>query len=215
MFVGHYGISFAAKSFDKTIPLWLLFIGAQLVDVLWAIFIFTGVEKMRITPGFTATNPFDLYYMPYTHSLVGALLWAGSGFVVYKLIRKSAIFPALLVALTIFSHWVLDLLVHRPDLPLYDETYKMGFGLWNYPVLALASEAILLFGGIYLYLRTTTAASAAGKFGMPVFGAVMLFGQIIVFFVLPPSSPAQTALNALASYIVFAAAAFWLERKRQ
>src|SRR4051812_23055229 len=104
MFVGHYGISFAAKSFEKRIPLWLLFIAVQFVDVLWAIFVLTGIEKVRITPGITATNPLDLYYMPYTHSLVAALLWAVFGFIGYKIADKGGSRAALIIAVAIFSH---------------------------------------------------------------------------------------------------------------
>src|SRR5687768_12407655 len=125
MFVGHYGVSFAIKSLDKRIPLWLLFVAVQLVDVLWAIFVLTGIEKVRITPGITATNPLDLYYMPYTHSLVAGLFWSGVGFIGYKVARKGASYAALFVALAVFSHWVLDLIVHRADLPLYDDAYKL------------------------------------------------------------------------------------------
>jgi hypothetical protein len=76
MFVGHYGPSFAAKGMRKSIPLWVLFIAVQLLDVFWSIFVLLGIEKVRITSGITATNPLDLYYMPYTHSLIGAMLWA-------------------------------------------------------------------------------------------------------------------------------------------
>jgi hypothetical protein len=215
MFVGHYGVSFAVKSVDKRIPLWLLFIAVQFVDVLWAIFVLTGIEKVRITPGNTATNPLDLYYMPYTHSLVAALFWAGIGFLLYKLARRSASYTAFLVASALFSHWVLDLIVHRPDLALYDDTYKLGFGLWNYPALALALETSLLFGGIFLYLRASKAVAPMGRFGMLVFGVVMLLMQGIVFFGAPPPSPSAAALTALLSYVVLAGVAYWLETKRQ
>lgn len=215
MFVGHYGVSFAVKSRDKRIPLWLLFIAVQFVDVLWAIFVLTGIEKVRIAPGITATNPLDLYYMPYTHSLLAALLWSGVGFIGYRIRRKGAGYTAFLVAVAVFSHWVLDFIVHRPDLPLYDDTYKVGLGLWNYPVLALALEASLLFGGIFLYLRASTAISLIGKFGMPVFGIILLIVQGIVFFGAPPPSPSAAALTALLSYVVFAGVAYWLEKKRQ
>ena len=214
MFVGHYGISFAVKSVEKRIPLWLLFIAVQFVDVLWAIFVLTGVEKVRITPGITATNPLDLYYMPYTHSLVAALLWSGAGFITYKVAGRGAIYSSFLVAVAVFSHWVLDLIVHRPDLPLYDDTYKLGFGLWNYPVLAFALEATLLLGGIFLYLRASKPKSSIGKYGMLVFGIVMLLMQGVVFFGSPPDSPSAAALTALISYAVLAAAAYWLEKKR-
>ena len=76
MFVGHYGPAFAAKSVKKSVPLWLLFLAVQLLDVFWSIFVLLGIEKVRIVPGITVTNPLDLYYMPYTHSLVAAILWS-------------------------------------------------------------------------------------------------------------------------------------------
>lgn len=215
MFVGHYGVSFAAKSSDKSIPLWLLFIAVQFVDVLWAVFILLGIEKVRISPGITASNPLDLYYMPYTHSLIAALLWSGVGFIGYKKIYKGSNYGAFLVAAAIFSHWILDLIVHRPDLSLYDDVYKMGLGLWNYPALAYALEAIVLFGGIFLYLRSSSAVSVIGKFGVPIFGILLLGVQALVFFGAPPTSPAAAALTALFSYVLFAGVAYWLETKRQ
>jgi hypothetical protein len=88
MFVGHYGPSFAVKAARASIPLWVVFIAVQLIDVLWAIFVLLGIEKVRIVPGFTATNPLDLYYMPYTHSLIGATVWAIAAGIVYYLFRK-------------------------------------------------------------------------------------------------------------------------------
>jgi hypothetical protein len=88
MFVGHYGVSFAAKRAEPTIPLWVLFLAVQLLDILWAPFVLVGIEKARIVPGFTASNPFDLYYMPYTHSLVGALLWSCAGGLLYQIVTR-------------------------------------------------------------------------------------------------------------------------------
>ena len=214
MFVGHYGVSFAAKGVEKSIPLWLLFIAVQLVDVLWSVFIVAGIEKVRIVPGITATNPLDLYYMPYTHSLLGAALWAVAGYLVYKFLLKGSNRAAMLVGLAIFSHWILDLIVHRPDLALYDDSYKIGLGLWNYPAPAFALEAILLFAGIYFYMRRTKAVSLLGKIGMPVFGVVLLIMQTVVFFAAPPTSPAAAGVTALVLYIPFAGIAFWLERYR-
>jgi hypothetical protein len=117
MFVGHYGVSFAAKELDQTIPLWLLFIAVQWLDVVWAPLVLLGVERVRIVPGITASNPLDLYYMPYTHSLVAALLWSAAAFVFYRIVtgRKDAV-AASVIAGAVFSHWVLDFVVHRPDL---------------------------------------------------------------------------------------------------
>src|SRR5712691_9531853 len=200
MFVGHYGVSFAAKRGDRTIPLWAGFVAVQLLDVFWSLFVFVGIEKVRIVPGITASNPLDLYYMPYTHTLVAALLWSlGAS-------RR--------VALAVFSHWVLDLVVHRPDLPLYDNAAKVGLGLWNHPAPAFLLEVAVLFGGMFLYLRSTTATTRLGRYGMPVFGVVMLAVQAFVFFGPPPSSDRAAAVTALGSYLLFAAVAVWLERRR-
>ena len=149
MFAGHYGVSFAAKSVDKTIPLWVLFIAVQLLDVFWSLFVLLGVEKVRIVPGITASNPLDLYYMPYTHSLVAAVLWSLGAYLAYRLIRRfgASRRAALLVALAVLSHWILDLVVHRPDLPVYDDTLKAGLGLWNYRAAAFLLEVALeVFG---------------------------------------------------------------------
>lgn len=215
MFVGHYGPGFAIKALDVHIPLWLLFLAVQLVDVAWALLVLAGVEQVRIVPGITATNPLDLYYMPYTHSLVAAFVWAGAAALAWRWMRRGGSrSAALLLAAAVFSHWVLDLLVHRPDLPLYDDTAKVGLGLWNYPVLAFTLEAALLFGGMYAYYKVTRPRTRSGAYGMIVFGMVMLVLQAVVFFGPPPASPQQLALTALLSYLGFAAVAWWLERSR-
>ncbi len=183
MFVGHYGVSFAAKRGDRSISLWVLFVAVQLLDVFWSLFVFVGIEKVRIVPGITASNPAS-------HR------------------------AALLVALAVFSHWVLDLVVHRPDLPLYDNAAKVGLGLWNYPARAFLLEVAMLFGGMFLYLSSTTAMTRLGRYGIPVFGVVMLAVQAFVFFGPPPSSDRAAAVTALGAYVVFAAVAGWLERRR-
>jgi hypothetical protein len=215
MFVGHYGPSFAVKGIKPTVPLWLVFIAVQLVDVAWAIFIFLGIEKVRIVPGITASNPLDLYYMPYTHSLVASVLWSSGAMILSKPLGGVRTWSAAaLIGAAVFSHWVLDWVVHRPDLPLYDAALKVGLGVWNYPVIALSLEALLLFGGMIMYLRRTKPMNAIGRFGPPVFGLLMLAIQAYIFFGPPPRSPAALALTALVSYIVFAAVAEWLDRQR-
>jgi len=215
MFVGHYGPSFAVKALRPAIPLWLLFIAVQVVDVAWAVLVLLGVEKVRIVPGITASNPLDLYYMPYTHSLVAAILWSGAaGVLVRPLPGIRTRSAAVWIGAAVFSHWVLDFLVHRPDLPLYDDTMKVGLGFWNYPAVALSLEAVLLFGGMILYLRVTKPINAIGRLGPPVFGVVMLAIQGYIFFGPPPASPAAAAVTALVSYVVFAFVAQWLARQR-
>ncbi len=149
MFLGHYSVAFAARTERNKIPLWVLFVAVQLLDLLWAPFVFLGLEKVRIVLRITATSPLDLYYMPCTHSLIGALIWSALAAFVYKLMRgaKASSSAALIVALAVFSHWILDLIVHRPDLAIYDDTLKVGFGLLNYKGAEFAMEIALLVIG--------------------------------------------------------------------
>jgi len=211
MFVGHYGVSFAAKTLDRRIPLWTLFVAVQLLDVLWAPLVLLGVEKVRIVPGITASNPFDLYYMPYTHSLLAAVIWSLAALWAYH--RWGRASPggraAVVVGLAVLSHWVLDLVVHRPDLPLYDNTAKVGLGLWNRPVLAFALEAALLLGSMAVYLR----GQHRGRGSLAVLGLVMLAVQARIFFGPPPLSDRAAALIALVSYGTFAGLIGWWERR--
>ena len=211
LFVGHYSASFLAKSLQKTIPLWLLFLAVQFVDILWAIFVLLGIEKVRIVPGITASNALDLYYMPFTHSLVGAIFWSALAF------RLCQFFPSLrgwriglLVGGGVFSHWVLDLIVHRPDLALYDNTLKMGLGLWNYRLPAFILEIGILIGGTILYLRL-----APPKARIVVYVGLLILVQVVAtFFFPPPSSDRAAALTALFFYIIFALIAFWAEGRQ-
>jgi hypothetical protein len=209
LFVGHYGPSFAANAAEKRIPLWLLFIAVQLVDVLWAIFVMLGIEKVRIVPGFTASNPLDLYYMPYTHSLAGALGWSLLAFIGCQLVpRLRGARVGWIVAAAVFSHWILDLIVHRPDLSLYDSVYKMGFGLWNYRVPAFLLEMAVLLGGAALYLRT-----AARKGRVIAFVAALAVLQFVGTFAFPPPpSDRGAALTLLSMYVLLALIAAWVER---
>jgi uncharacterized MnhB-related membrane protein len=215
MFVGHYGPAYAANVARRTIPLWVLFIAVQLLDVWWAIFVLLGIEKVRIVPGITATSPFDLYYMPYTHSLIGSVIWSiGAGLLYYLFRTRDGRIAAAIVGAAVFSHWVLDLLVHRPDLSMYDDTLKVGLGLWNYPIPAILLELAVLFGGIFLYLRTTRAITPFGRYGMVIFGVAMAIIQSIAFFGPPPASVKANAVTTLALYAIFTGAVWWLEKQR-
>jgi len=208
MFVGHYGASFLAKRAGRTIPLWVLFIAVQLLDVLWAPFVLLGIEKVRIVPGITKASPLDLYYMPYTHGLLTAIGWSIVLGAAYQLIaRPSAARSSVIVGLAVFSHWVLDLLVHRPDLPLYDNSAKVGLGLWNAPAIELPLEALILLGGMWLYLRDNSSHAKRTY----VFGVVLVVLQVVSFFSPPPPTVAAVASTAIVSYIVFALVIWWLE----
>jgi hypothetical protein len=208
MFVGHYGISFVGKRSAPSLPLWLLFIAVQLLDVVWAPLVLLGIEKVSIVPGVTASNPLLLSYMPFTHSLLAALIWSAGAYVACRLVMgPNGSTVALVISAAVFSHWPLDFLVHRPDLPLYDNTAKVGLGLWNFPVPALCLEAAVLFGGIVWYLRGRRTRRA----GFFVFGIAMLAIQTYVFFGPPPVSDRAAAWTALAAYAAFAAIIRWVE----
>lgn len=212
MFVGHYGPSFAAKHLEPSVPLWVLFLAVQFLDVLWAPFVLLGVERVRIVPHFTASNALDLYFMPYTHGLPTALAWSVLAAAVYHLVaRPSHRRAAAVVGLAVFSHWLLDFLVHVPDLPLYGNAAKVGLGLWNAPVLTYGLEGALLLGGIWLYHRDLPVR----RMRTWVFGALLMVVQAYnAFLAPPPTSDRAFAAMALVAYAVFALAIWWLEDHR-
>jgi hypothetical protein len=204
MFTGHYSASFAGKAVERSIPLWVLFVAVQFLDFCWAVLVLAGVEKVRVVPGFMAASALDLYYMPYTHSLAGAVVLSAVFALVFRAIWKSSWKAALIVGAAVFSHWVLDLLVHAPDLLIYGNV-KAGFGLWNYFWPELALELVLIVGTMLWYQRGV--ASKRVWVLLPVF----LVFQAIDKFGPPPGSVPQAALSALAAYIVLAAVAAWVD----
>jgi hypothetical protein len=204
MFVGHYSAAFAAKAVDRSIPLWQLFIAAQLVDVGWATLVLLGVEKVRIVPGITRSSPLDLYYMPYTHSLVAAVAWSVGAALLYRVVRgpTAGPRPMVVVGAAVLSHWILDWVVHRPDLALYDDAVKVGLGLWNRPLLAFLLEAGLLLGAAGFCLHT--GPSPGGGRGVWVLTAVLVAVQVMFLLGPPPPSVAAVAVTALVAYCAFA-----------
>ena len=216
MFVGHYAASLALKRFEKRVSLGVLFVAVQFVDILFFPFVSLGIERLNIVENFTESTHFELEYMPYSHSLLASLLWAGLAYALFRwvVIRRNSV--ALVVALAVFSHWVLDLIVHTPDLPIWsDDSLKLGFGLWNSAIATYALEAVLLVAALWLYLRSTSATSRLGRYGMSVFVIVLLIVNIAnIFGPLLGDSKLALAITALTSYFLFAAVAYWLDRHR-
>ncbi len=216
MFVGHYAVSLALKKTKKTASLGMLFIAVQFVDILFFPFVLLGIERVNIVENFTQSTHFELEYMPYTHSFVASFVWAILTYIVFRLLppRKNSI--AFVMALAVLSHWFLDLIVHTPDLPLWSDTSpKVGFGLWRNAIATYVVEAVLLLSGLWLYLRSTTATSLTGKYGMGIFVVILLLVNAVNLFG-PPLGKSKLALavSALAMYFAFAAIAYWLDRRR-
>jgi hypothetical protein len=152
MFVGHYGVSYAAKFVGPRVPFWVWFIAVQWMDVVWSVLVISGIEKLHIVPGFTEANAYDLYYMPYTHGLPESIaISLVLGVIVAMFTSGDRAMTIFVVAAASFSHWLLDLIVHVPDLPLYDNTAKVGLGLWRHVTLSFPLELIVLGFGAWLY----------------------------------------------------------------
>lgn len=183
MFVGHYSSAFIAKAVAPRVSLWVLLLAAQFVDILWALFVFSGVEHVRLLPNLPS-NPLDLYHMPYTHSLLATLVWSMLGFAAAKQAFSLTNREATIVAAVVSSHWFLDFLVHRPDLPLLMGHPKLGLALWNYPVAAYILEILLIVTSAWFCIRTRVAAGSkrpawlAFVVGMLLLQTVSSFGPI-------------------------------------
>ena len=214
MFIGHYGPAFGAKAAMRAIPLWVLFVAVQWMDVWWSIFVLTGVEKVRVVPGFTQGSPLDLYFMPYTHGLIGSLVFAAIlGGIVALFMRERRGLVFLIVAAAVFSHWILDLLVHVPDLPLWDNSMKVGFGLWRWLWISLPLELIFLVVGAWFYVRYVPAKKG-GNVWLWLFVAALAALEIYVAFGPPPPSDKAMAMNALAAYGALALLAGFVDLTR-
>ncbi|HMO77202.1 MAG TPA: hypothetical protein PKD48_17835 [Sphingopyxis sp.] len=212
MFIGHFAPALIAAARPKAAGLGTLFVGAQLVDIGFAVLLVPGVEAMRIVPGISAMNPMDLYHMPYTHSLLGTLLWAaGFGALVWLATRHRA--AATGAALVVLSHWFIDLAVHIPDLTLFGAPPKLGFGLWNHPAVAMPLELALIGGAFFYYARRTRAPK--GDRRLWVLAGLLLFAQAIDWF--GPKEPAYSlAIPAtmLLAYALLAGVAGWAGARR-
>jgi hypothetical protein len=155
MFIGHFGVGFAAKRVAPTLSLGTAFLAAQWLDLVWPTFLLLGWETVRIQPGATAVTPLVFEHYPLTHSLVGATAWGVLLGVVYALLRRDAL-TGIIVGLLVVSHWVLDALVHAPDLPITpDGAARVGLGLWNSMPATLAVEVPLFAAGVWLFARST------------------------------------------------------------
>jgi hypothetical protein len=217
MFVGHYSVAFGLKTEKNKIPLWVLFIAVQFLDYIWATLVLLGIEKLRVIKGFTTGSMLDSYFHPYSHSLITAILWSCVAAIVYKPIcswlgfvyTKSA---SLIIGIAVFSHWILDLVAHPRDLAIYDNAWKVGFGLWRYRDPEFALEIALLAAGIALYL-TRNVMPAIRKGAVIAFGITLVVIQIGDTYVpRNPLTDKQTVMGVWIFYTLFVAVAYFLEK---
>jgi hypothetical protein len=214
MFAGHYAAAFAAKAAEPKAPLWTLVAGCQLIDIGWSIFIATGIEHAEADPSLPG-SALVLSDMPWTHSLPAVIVWSvAAGFLSGAALRLSTR-AAVLIGAVVFSHWLLDLIVHRPDLELFPGGPKVGLGLWNLPVPEQAVEmGLLAVAGIFW----GASRKSLGQNAWPatLFMASLVALQIAVMFAPMPPGPlaAQQGLSALAVYILATLAAIPLDGKR-
>lgn len=215
MYVGHYAVSLALKKVDPNAKMSHLFVAVQLLDVAWSGLVLAGVEKVKYVPGFLPASPLNLYYMPFTHSLVGALLWSALAAVLYLVFSRRPQAErqktALVLGTAVFSHWLLDVPVHAGDLPLVGNSLKIGLGLWHYPLATFLLEAGLLLGGLLVYLR----AAGGRRTGMVLFSIpLLLINAANIFMPVPQMTETAFAVVALVSYLAFAWIGGRLDRPR-
>ena len=217
MFIGHYGPAFAAKAVVKTIPLWVLFVAAQWVDFLWGILVITGIEKARIIANFFGVSPLDLYYMPFSHGLPSAALLAlFIGSVAAAGLGGNRAVVVAAVAATAFSHWLLDLVVHRPDLPLIFDEMKVGLGLWANPYVSVPTEIAVMLAGLWIYDRAAPSPTRIGTIALWAFGFAMALLQVQnTFFQEHPPTPAGFAQLSLFGYTMLTVFAALVDRLRR
>jgi hypothetical protein len=221
MFIGHYGVALASKRASPRLSLGALFLAVQLLDVFWAIFVLMGIEKLRIVHNFTAYNPYDLYWMPYTHSLPGAAAWSvvaalACWLVTSRFPSRERRIAAAVFGAAVFSHFLLDALVHTPDLPLGFNagSSKIGLGLWNHRLAAIAAELVILVAGGVIYLRATRPRNRRFAVATTVFSVILVLLLFASPFQPDPPSDRAFAIRAVVSYVVLAVVAGFIDRGR-
>ena len=212
MFIGHAALALAAKPLVPRVSLALLLAATYWLDMVWPVFLLTGIEQVRIDPGNTAVTPLDFVHYPWSHSLAAALAWSALFGLACLGAGKRA---ALLLALLVFSHWVLDVITHRADMPLWPGSGTLlGLGLWNSIPATIAIECVMFALGVWIYARSAPSRDRIGTFafwGLVVFLAILYFANI---FGPPPPSVMIIAIAGIAGAALFTVWAWWADRHR-
>ena len=217
MFIGHYAVGFGLKKVEPKLSLGTLVLGATLLDILFGIFMLTGVEHARIVPGASAAAPFEFYDYPISHSALGAVSWSFTGFLVYWLWpgrdRAQRKRPAAVFALAIFSHYVLDVISHTPDMPLLGSASpKLGLSLWDSLPATIAVEIALFIVGIVLYLRARRELRPAAKYGLAALILILTASFLGGSFGPPPPNMTVIGIMLTAGQAAYIAFAYWIDK---
>lgn len=214
MFLGHFGVAFAAKRAAPEVSLGTLFAAAQAADLLWPNLVLAGVERVEVEPGATVVTPLDFVHYPWSHSLLAMSVLGLVAAGLWRLVRAGRYESALVVLATILSHWFVDLVVHRPDLPLAPgEGPLLGLGLWNSLPATLAVEGGLLAVGLSVYLRSGRARDRIGSVGLGALVAFLVVVYLASVFGPPPPSSDAVAWVAQSMWLLVAWG-WWVDRHR-
>ena len=212
MFIGHFAVGFAAKRAAPRLSVAVLFAAAQFADLLWPVLVALGIEQVRIQPGITAFTPLDFISYPYSHSLLLLCVWGGVfGAICAAVVRDHRVW--LVVFALVVSHWVLDWITHRPDMPLYPGSAKVGLGLWNSVPATIVVEVAMFVAGVWMYTRSTRARDRTGTRAFAAFVG-FLFAAYAANLGPPPPSVAAIVWVGMAGGAVLVLWAWWFDRHR-
>ena len=214
MFLGHFGLAFGAKKVVPAVSLGALFLAGQFADLLWPTLLLLGVEQVAVEPGVTVVTPLNFISYPYSHSLLMLSIWGALAGIVYVLATRSRAIAAVALAVLVISHWVLDLVVHRPDLPLLPTGgQRFGLNLWSSMPATLIVEFAVFGLGVWLYTRATHPRDRIGSIGFLVLVAFLAVTMIANVFGPPPPSAAAVAWAGHAMWLLVLWGA-WVDRHR-
>lgn len=213
MFLGHFAVALTAKKAAPKTSLGTLVLGAQFADMLWPVLLLAGIEKVRIAPGLLPASLLDFVSYPVSHSLIAQMGWGAALGAAYFLVRRDRR-GAIVLGLLVPSHWILDFLAHRPDLPIYPGGAKFGLGLWNSVLLTILVEYVMFAAGAAVYLGATRKTDRARNLALWSFLAVLAVMFPAALFGPPPPSVSALAWSAIALWATVPWAG-WADRQRR
>jgi hypothetical protein len=215
MFIGHFALGFAAKRVAPRVSLAVLFAAVAWADLVWPVLVAIGIEQVRIDPGNTAVTPLDFVSYPYSHSLLTLVLWGAVLALVYRATTGQNGMTFVVLALLVVSHWVLDFLTHRPDMPLYPGGPKLGLGLWNSVAGTVLVEVAMYVLGVWIYLRATRPRDGVGRWSCIALVLFLLVAYVANLAGGPPPSVQVLWVSAIIATTILLIWTWWADRHRE